>query len=111
MTKYGLLIDFEYCCGCHTCEVACQKEHHYDVGQFGIKLSQTGPFKVEGTKKTVFDFVPIPTDLCDLCAERTAKGKLPTCVHHCQTGCMSYGTVQELADKASESRKQALFIP
>lgn len=110
MASCGLLINYEYCCGCHTCEVACRKEHGYDLGQWGIKLSQTGPFKIEGTKRVVYDFVPIPTDLCDLCAGRTVKGKLPSCVHHCQTGCMDYGTVEELARKADGSRKQALFI-
>lgn len=111
MTANGLLIDYDYCCGCHTCEVACQKEHGYSVGQFGIKVSQTGPFMIEGTKRAVFDFVPIPTDLCDLCAERTAKGELPTCVKHCQTGCMSYGPVEALCAKAASDTKQALFIP
>jgi len=24
MARYGLLIDYEYCTGCHTCEIACQ---------------------------------------------------------------------------------------
>ena len=23
--EYGLLIDYEFCTGCHTCEVACKK--------------------------------------------------------------------------------------
>lgn len=110
MAAKALLIDYEYCCGCHTCEVACQKEHGYSVGQFGIKVSQTGPFMIEGTKKAVFDFVPIPTDLCDLCKERTEKGELPTCVKHCQTGCMEYGPVDELASSA-QGRKKAIFIP
>ncbi len=27
--------------------------------------------------------IPTPTTLCDLCAERVQKGKLPSCVHHC----------------------------
>ena len=111
MTTYGILIDYDYCCGCHTCEVACQKEHGLSVGQWGIHLAQTGPFTIEGTKRKVFDFVPVPTELCDLCAERTAKGKLPTCVHHCQTGCMTYGTVEERAHAAEGSRKRALFVP
>lgn len=111
MTTYGLLVDYDYCCGCHTCEVACQKEHGFGVGQWGVKLSQTGPFTIEGTKDVVFNFVPVPTELCDLCAERTAKGKLPTCVHHCQTGCMAYGPVEELAAQAQGKRKHAIFIP
>lgn len=111
MSAWGLLIDYGFCCGCHTCEVACQKEHGLAVGQWGIKCTQVGPFAIEGSKKVVYDYVPVPTDLCDLCAERTSKGKLPACVHHCQTGCMSYGRVDELAKQASGNKKQALFLP
>lgn len=111
MSASGLMIDYEYCCGCHTCEVACQKEHGYSVGQFGIKVSQTGPFTIEGTKKAVFDFVPIPTDLCDLCASRTIRGELPTCVKHCQTACMSYGTLEDLAKASGGKKKKAIFVP
>lgn len=111
MATKGLMIDYEYCCGCHTCEVACQKEHGYAVGQFGMKVSQTGPFTIEGAKRTVFDFVPIPTDLCDLCAKRTAKGELPSCVKHCQTGCMDYGSFDELIERSAGKKKTAFFIP
>lgn len=109
MTRNAIMIDYDYCCGCHTCEVACQKEHGYAAGQWGIKLAQNGPFTIEGTKRVVFDYVPVPTELCDLCAERTAAGKLPTCVHHCQTGCMSYGSIEELAAQAAGDHKLAIF--
>ena len=27
MARYGILVDYDYCTGCHTCEVACQQEH------------------------------------------------------------------------------------
>ena len=50
--------------------------------------------------------------MCDLCAERTAKGKKPTCVKHCQAFCMEYGPVEELAQKmATAKTKQVLFVP
>lgn len=111
MSRYALLIDYDYCCGCHTCEVACQKEHDLAVGQWGIKIAQNGPFTITGTKKVIYDFVPIPTDLCDLCVKRTTKGKLPTCVHHCQTNCMKYGTVEELSRDLEDKPRQALFAP
>lgn len=111
MGRMGLLIDYEYCCGCHTCEVACQKEHGLPVGQWGMKVSQIGPFTITGTKKVAYDYIPHPTDLCDLCANRTAKGKLPTCVHHCQTGCMSYGPLEKLAQAMEAKPKQVLVAP
>ena len=38
---YGLLVDYDYCTGCHTCEVACRKA--LDLGtaerQMGVQLS------------------------------------------------------------------------
>ena len=40
MAKNGLLIDYDYCTGCHTCEVACQQEHSYPAGEFGIKVTE-----------------------------------------------------------------------
>ena len=41
--EYGLLIDYEYCSGCHACEVACKKEHEMPKGDFGIKILKDGP--------------------------------------------------------------------
>lgn len=49
MTEYGMLIDYEWCTGCHSCETACQMEHHLPVGQFGIKLNEIGPFEYAPT--------------------------------------------------------------
>ena len=33
-----LAIDYEYCSGCHTCEIACQQEHGLAPDKFGIEL-------------------------------------------------------------------------
>ena len=35
MARYAILIDYDYCTGCHTCEVACQQEHDYPAGTRG----------------------------------------------------------------------------
>ena len=32
MPKYGLLIDYEFCVGCHACEIACKQEHNRPRG-------------------------------------------------------------------------------
>ena len=42
MGAKGLLVDYEWCSGCHTCEVACQLEHGYPGDQWGIKVHEVG---------------------------------------------------------------------
>ena len=108
MTEYGMLIDYEWCTGCHSCETACQMEHHLPVGQFGIKLNEIGPFEY-APDRWQLSYVPVPTDLCDFCAERQAKGKLPTCQHHCQAQCLEVGPIDELANKIASKKKLVLF--
>lgn len=68
MSRNGLLIGYEYCTGCHTCEVACKQEHNYPVGRGGIKLNE---IINELPKKIRIDYIPFPTEYCDLCAART----------------------------------------
>lgn len=107
-TRYGLFIDYEFCSGCKACVTACKMEHQMPEGDFGIVLMQDGPRECSDGKWE-YNYLPMPTHLCDLCAERTAAGKLPTCVHHCQAGVMVYGPVDELAAKAEKS-DIAIFV-
>lgn len=106
----GLLIDIEYCSGCHSCEVACKEEHNLPVGKWGIRLMQDGPWEIDA-KHMNWNKVPIPTDLCDLCADRTSEGRMPTCMHHCLAKCIEYGPVDELAAKLAEKPRQMLYVP
>ena len=107
-SEYGLLIDYHWCTGCKSCEMACSVEHDIPIGQFGIRVDQFGPWENAPDDWTYF-FMPVPTDQCDLCAERTAKGKEPTCVHHCQAACMEYGKIEDLAKKLTDHPKQVLY--
>ena len=108
---YGLLINYEYCTGCMSCEMACAVEHDIPVGQYGIKMEEIGPWQID-KKNWQLDYVPVPTDMCDLCASRVEKGKKPTCVKHCQAFCMKYGPVEELAaELAAAKTKCALLVP
>lgn len=110
MTKMGLLIDYEYCDGCHACEVACKKELGLPAGQYGIQVLQVGPWAIDAeNEKWQYDYIPFPTDLCDLCEGRTQVGKLPACVHHCQSLTMRYGTIEELAPFLEEKSKRVLY--
>jgi len=108
VARKGLLINYDYCTGCHTCEVACRVEHGYPDDQGGIAVKQIGPWEY-APDKFQYTFMPIPTDQCDLCADRVAAGKDPTCVHHCQAFVMSYGDVEELQSKVEPTCKQVLY--
>lgn len=108
--RYGLLIDYEFCTGCHSCETACKVELGLTFGQWGIKLAVDGPRKLENGRWE-FNNVPIPTSLCTLCEHRVKEGKAPTCVQHCQAGIMFYGTVEELSKQMADKPKMVLFAP
>jgi Fe-S-cluster-containing dehydrogenase component len=103
------MIDYDYCTGCHTCEVACKQEHDYPVGKGGINLVEV---LTEMPDKTIrIDYLPFTTMYCDLCQTRTSKGELPSCVKHCQASTMYYGTLPELAELMEEKSHCVLFTP
>ena len=108
MPRNGLLIEYEYCTGCHACEVACKQEHNFSDGMVGIRVDE---IVTEGPDKVNVDFVPITTRFCDLCAERTARGEQPACVKHCQAICMMYGPVTELVKEMEKRPGSSIFAP
>jgi len=71
---------------------------------------EVGPWQIsEG--KWQLNYVPIPTELCDLCEERVVLGKLPACVHHGQADVMRYGPIEELTERMQGRPHQVLFVP
>jgi Fe-S-cluster-containing dehydrogenase component len=107
MAKYGILIDYQYCTGCHSCEVACQQENGYEAEQFGITVTE---HVLKGKNGLMIDYVPFLTDLCNLCMARVGKGMKPSCVKHCQSRCMVFGTVNDLVDEARKKPKSLVFF-
>ena len=59
-------------------------------------------------RKWQYEFIPVPTDRCDRCVERTEGGKQPSCVKHCQAGCMYAGTLSDLVSLMTDD-KYVLF--
>ncbi len=104
MAKLGLLVDYAWCTGCHSCEVACQMEHDLPLGQYGIIVNQIGPWQID-EKHWQYSFVPALTKQCTLCADRLAKGKSPSCVKHCQSKCLRVVGVDEAAEIMKETEK------
>lgn len=104
----GLLIDHKWCSGCHSCEMACRMEHGLPDDQYGIKINEM-IWPIEGDTWE-YTYLAAPTDQCDGCKDRVAKGKLPTCVQHCQSQCICYGSVEELTSQLDEHPRSALFL-
>jgi len=107
---YGLLVDYKYCSGCHACEVACKNHLGVGVGKFGIKLLEKGPYQLEGKDNWDWDYMPVPTALCDMYADRIDAGKKPTCVHHCLAFCLGYGPIDELAKKMKDLGNRVMIF-
>ncbi|MDR2672969.1 MAG: hypothetical protein LBC35_06810 [Coriobacteriales bacterium] len=103
--NYGLLFDYKYCSNCHTCEVACKYHLKTDLAKKpGIVVLEKGPYHLDEDDPDAWDwdYIPVPTALCDLCADRLDAGKKPSCVHHCLAFCIEYGPIDELAKRAQE---------
>ena len=92
--EYGLLIDNYWCTGCHTCEIACR------------------PWELMEEGKWEHTYYPVITEYCDFCADRLARGEVPSCQFHCLASVIEYGPLDELAKKMGElDRRATLLIP
>ena len=81
------------------------------VGETGIHVVKIGPWVIgdEADENWQFSYLPIPTKQCDTCATRRASGKVPTCVQHCQSMCLEFGSLDELSTKMDQKQK-TLFV-
>ncbi|MFC1946003.1 4Fe-4S dicluster domain-containing protein [Chloroflexota bacterium] len=105
MPKYGLMVHYEYCVGCHACELACRQEHRRPEGEWGIRVikSMGG---MDGSKEY---YIPFPTDKCNLCRKRTAQGLRPACVHNCWANVIEFGPLEELGKKMQKLTRAVLW--
>ncbi len=112
MTQYAMIIDYKYCTGCHTCEVACRQEKQIESQEeWGIKFAEFGPMR-QGDE-WYWDYVPVPSNLCDLCVDRIEEGKKPACAHHCLAKCMEVVSVDEVPARLTDlgAGGVAVFMP
>lgn len=106
--KRVMFIDYNYCSGCHSCEVACQQVHGLEPSQFGIELVQIGPDQT-GPHTWQLDNLPVPTDRCDRCSERQEQGKRPLCEQTCQSDVIRVCTLDEACVHAAKSDKYVIY--
>ena len=106
MPKYSMLVDSKYCTGCHSCELACNQEYNRPVGSAGIKVFES---TLKTGERFHIDYVPVRTDLCNFCAGRIKKGKPPSCVQHCLSGCLQVSETHEIAGVLNEHDRMMVF--
>ena len=106
---YGLLIDYEYCTGCYSCQVACEQEYGWSAGMSGMRVIEVVERLPKDKEYLVY--LPFPTELCMLCAARTKKGLEPSCVQHCMAACIKYGKIEELAKEMGKKPRMVLWSP
>ena len=108
MSDYGIMIDYEYCTGCHACEVACKQEYQRPAGKAsGIQVLEMIN-ELPGEKLDIIYF-PMLTRSCIFCTPRVEKGELPACVKHCMAQCLTFGPVDKLAHETPGKRKVVLW--
>lgn len=109
----GLLIDTEYCSGCHSCELACRNQNGLKLDQYGIKVCEVGPFVVdEAADKYIWNYEPVVTELCNTCVERRVNGEKAACELHCLADAIVVGAVDDLMTLAKEKGKHVnILIP
>jgi Fe-S-cluster-containing dehydrogenase component len=104
----GLLIDYEYCTGCHACEIACAQEYNWPAGMGGIRVMEV--IQPLPNDKAYLAYLPFPTELCVLCAGRVKQGRKPACVQNCMAACIKHGPVETLA-AAIDKPRMVLWVP
>jgi len=108
-SRCGLLIDYEYCTGCHACEVACAQEHEWKPGMGGMRVLEV--IQELPKDSAYLAYIPFPTESCMLCAGRVRQGLKPACVQHCLADVIRHGPVDELAKDLHKKPRLVLWAP
>ncbi len=102
----AIMVDLEWCTGCYSCEVACNQIKTLPEGTTGIKVTKS-VYTIKGKK--VIDYIPIPSDVCNLCEERIPGGLKAACELSCPADVIRVGPVSELM--MSAKAKSVLWFP
>jgi Fe-S-cluster-containing dehydrogenase component len=97
MPEYGMVIDYKYCTGCHSCEIACRNEKGLSLDEWGILIAEIGPVKLGD--RFLWNFLPTPSHLCDLCADRITAGQKASCELHCLASCIEIVPLEKVSER------------
>lgn len=83
--------------------------HDYGVDRMGVKVQKLGPWR-SPKGGWQYDFMPIPTDWCDLCEGLHPKGSMPACAMKCTYSVIKFGTLERMSEFASIKGKQIIVV-
>jgi len=119
MAKPTILIDLERCTGCWTCSFACKFGNGLsdDVWWQTVRTLGSG----EGIDRPAgqwpnltMSWMPVHSDKCILCKNRTAIGDSPYCAHSCPTQALVYGDLDDpssqIAQKLTDLRDKGFRV-
>jgi Fe-S-cluster-containing dehydrogenase component len=107
--KNAMLIDYEYCTGCHSCEVACAQEYGWAPGVSGMRVTEI--VQELPRDRAYLSYIAFPTETCSLCAGRISRGHKPACVHHCLANVIQVGPIEELVKELGKKPRMVLWRP
>ena len=105
----ALFLNYTYCSGCHSCELACRNEIGLGLGEWGIKVHEDGP-RENKDGSIHWNYYAIPTELCTMCSERVKRGEKPACVQTCLGSALHYGTIEECSKMLEEAGGRGLIM-
>ena len=97
---YSMIVNYEYCSNCRTCEISCRKEKDIPLEAWGIKVQQIGPVRFGDAVE--WDYLPVPSSLCDMCAERVEAGQKAACELHCLANVIEIVPLEQVSRRMGE---------
>ena len=108
MSTYAMLIDYEYCTGCRSCEVACKQEYQRPAGRAGGVEVKEFVHRLPNDRLFI-TYIPTFTRACVFCAGRVKQGMAPSCVKHCMANVLTFGKLEDMQQQIPEKRKAILW--
>lgn len=107
----AMIVEYGLCTGCESCVVSCAKEKQLPEDEWGMKVMQVGPNRLNGTWE--WDYVPVPSSVCDLCEGRLQDGKVPLCQLHCLAQVIEVLPLEQASARMAElgRRKVMCYLP
>ncbi len=109
MSDFAMLVHYDYCTGCKSCEISCKNEKGYAQAPYGVTVLENGPYDLGGGKWE-WDYVPAFNSRCDMCADRQKAGEKPPCVIHCLANCLEVGPADELLASFMQKPHKAFIV-
>jgi Fe-S-cluster-containing dehydrogenase component len=111
MTTPGILINLQRCTGCWTCSLACKVAYNLaddEWWQFVRTMGNgSGIDRPAGVWPNLsMSWIPVHTQDCTLCGERTEEGLDPYCVHNCPNNAMTYGDLDDAGGQVAKEMER-----